>query len=123
MVDIASIDASIVRKAGMTESQQVQVQRVYGALPGKNCGLCGYGTCLRFARAIVEGNAPVNGCQQDPLAAVKIARILGSRDATNGSVDGHELDAGYMRAELEAASYEAEMLLARIERLRRALSA
>lgn len=35
---------------------------VRNALPGANCGGCGYPGCDLFAQAIVDGNAEVNGC-------------------------------------------------------------
>lgn len=39
-------------------------------LPGNNCGGCGYAGCDGLAKAIANGEAPVNGCQlveQQPL--------------------------------------------------------
>ncbi len=36
--------------------------RILDALPGANCGGCGFPGCAGFANAVVEGNAPVNGC-------------------------------------------------------------
>lgn len=32
------------------------------ALPGINCGRCGYAGCDALAKAIAEGSAPVTGC-------------------------------------------------------------
>lgn len=32
------------------------------ALPGANCGACGFAGCDAFAKGIVEGTAPINGC-------------------------------------------------------------
>lgn len=48
------------------------------ALPGANCGGCGQAGCSAMAHAIVEGNAPVNGCPVGGDAvAEKIAAIMG----------------------------------------------
>ena len=48
------------------------------ALPGANCGGCGFAGCSACANAIIEGNAPVNAC---PVGgnecAKKIASIMG----------------------------------------------
>ena len=48
------------------------------ALPGNNCGGCGYAGCSGLAAAIVKGEAPVNGCPVGgaPVAA-KIGEIMG----------------------------------------------
>lgn len=48
------------------------------ALPGNNCGACGYAGCDAVAAAIVEGTAPVNAC---PICSQanrdKIGEIMG----------------------------------------------
>lgn len=48
------------------------------ALPGSNCGGCGYAGCDSMAEAIAKGEAPVSGCPVGgkPVAE-KIASILG----------------------------------------------
>jgi RnfABCDGE-type electron transport complex B subunit len=45
------------------------------ALPGANCGGCGFPGCDTFARAVAEGRAPVNGC---PVGGSECAAALGS---------------------------------------------
>ncbi|MEE1115211.1 MAG: RnfABCDGE type electron transport complex subunit B [Eubacterium sp.] len=49
------------------------------ALPGANCGGCGYSGCGALAGAIVRGEAPVNACVvgQKPVADA-IAEIMGT---------------------------------------------
>lgn len=39
-----------------------RIDTVREALPGANCGACGYASCTNFAEAVVEGKAPLNGC-------------------------------------------------------------
>ena len=53
-------------------------QQVREQLPGNNSGGCGYAGCDAMAKAIANGEAPVNGCPVggDAVAA-KIARIMG----------------------------------------------
>lgn len=48
------------------------------AVPGANCGGCGFPGCDGFANAVVAGKAPVNGCPVGgPDCASKIAEIMG----------------------------------------------
>lgn len=48
------------------------------ALPGANCGGCGFAGCSAYAAAVVEGNAPTNACSVGKEAVSrKIAEIMG----------------------------------------------
>lgn len=53
-------------------------EAVLGALPGNNCGGCGYAGCSGLAAAIAKGEAPVNAC---PVGGEnvgnRIAQIMG----------------------------------------------
>lgn len=53
-------------------------ERIKEALPGVNCGACGYPGCDGLAAAVAEGLAPVNACLvgAEPVAA-KLAAIMG----------------------------------------------
>jgi Na+-translocating ferredoxin:NAD+ oxidoreductase RNF subunit RnfB len=52
--------------------------KIGDALPGANCGGCGYPGCGGFATAVVAGEAPVNGCPVGgPDCAAAIAEIMG----------------------------------------------
>jgi len=54
------------------------VAKVVSALPGLNCGACGYGSCLALAEAIVKKNAAVDLCVPGGKESHKaIAKILG----------------------------------------------
>lgn len=58
-----------------TDEREVKVRE---ALPGNNCGGCGYPGCDGLAAAIAKGKAPVNGCPVGGDAAAKvIAEIMG----------------------------------------------
>ncbi|MCL2812486.1 MAG: RnfABCDGE type electron transport complex subunit B [Clostridia bacterium] len=48
---------------------------VLAVLPGANCGGCGYPGCKPFADALVEGEAPANGC---PVGGQELADTLGA---------------------------------------------
>lgn len=55
-----------------------KVEAIRAALPGANCGACGYPGCDGFAKAAAAGNAPVNGCPVGGAdAATKIGEIMG----------------------------------------------
>ncbi|WP_066504368.1 RnfABCDGE type electron transport complex subunit B [Abyssisolibacter fermentans] len=55
-----------------------KVEAVRAALPGANCGACGYPGCDGYANAVAAGKAPVNGCPVGGAAAAeKIAEIMG----------------------------------------------
>lgn len=54
-------------------------EKVLQALPGNNCGGCGYAGCSNLAAAIVKGEAPANACPVGGAAAAKkISAIMGT---------------------------------------------
>lgn len=58
-------------------------EAVLAALPGNNCGGCGYAGCSGLAAAIVKGEAPVNACPVGGAAAgAEIAAIMGVEAAS-----------------------------------------
>ena len=51
---------------------------ILAALPGANCGGCGYPGCSGYAAAVVKGLAPVDSCAAGGAeAAAKIAAVMG----------------------------------------------
>ncbi|PID57409.1 electron transporter RnfB [candidate division KSB3 bacterium] len=55
-----------------------RVTAVYEALPGVNCGGCGFPGCMPFAEHVAAGEAPINGCAPGGSeTAQKIASIMG----------------------------------------------
>ena len=55
-----------------------KVEEIAKALPGVNCGVCGFGGCHSLAEAIVAGKADINTCPVGGTEAAKvIAWILG----------------------------------------------
>ncbi len=66
--------AGIAFKVKVNEKEEA----VLAALPGNNCGGCGYPGCSGLAAAIVKGNAEVNACPVGGEAVgKKIASIMG----------------------------------------------
>lgn len=68
---------SIARKKFKVE-EDPRIDRVEDALPGANCGACGYPGCRAMAEAIVKGEAVPDGC---PVGggetAREVAEIMG----------------------------------------------
>lgn len=55
-----------------------RVDNVREALPGANCGACGFVGCDAFAQAVVNGEAPPNGCSAGGAStAAAIGEIMG----------------------------------------------
>ncbi len=55
-----------------------KVEEIMEALPGVNCGMCGYSGCAPFAEAVAAGEAEVGGCVPGGFGvATAIADIMG----------------------------------------------
>jgi len=58
-----------------------KIEEVFKALPGANCGACGFTGCMELARAIVEGKAKASAClliKKKQNRIDQISRILGN---------------------------------------------
>lgn len=74
---IVSIFLSFFAKKFAVEVDEREVA-VIEALPGNNCGGCGYPGCSGLAAAIVKGEAPVSGCPVGGKSvADEVAKIMG----------------------------------------------
>jgi len=63
--------AGIAFKVKVNEKEE----KILSALPGNNCGGCGYPGCSGLASAIANGEAPVNQC---PVGGDKVANEIAS---------------------------------------------
>lgn len=62
----------------LTVERDPKVDMVQAALPGANCGACGYPGCGGLATAIAEGKAPCNACPVGgSKVAAQVAEIMG----------------------------------------------
>ena len=62
-----------------------KIEEVLEALPGANCGACGFPGCAGLATAIAEGKAPVNAC---PIGGQKVAdQVAEIMGVSAGAVD------------------------------------
>ncbi|KNF09466.1 electron transport complex protein, subunit B [Gottschalkia purinilytica] len=72
------IGLAIVAKAFAVEVDP-KVEKVKEALPGANCGACGFPGCEGLAVAISKGEAPASGCPVGGASTTeKIAEIMGT---------------------------------------------
>jgi Na+-translocating ferredoxin:NAD+ oxidoreductase RNF subunit RnfB len=55
------------------------IRRIHNALPKMDCGLCGFGSCGKFARAVAGGEASPFGCKQNPWIGYTITEIVGRK--------------------------------------------
>ena len=56
-----------------------KIKQIYDALPKQDCGLCGFGSCGQFARAVAEGRASPFGCRQNPWSGYRVGEIIGMK--------------------------------------------
>lgn len=72
-----------------------RVEQITEALPGANCGGCGYSGCAALAEAIVKGEAPANACRAGGAAcAEKIGAIMGVQTEAQTPVRARVLCSG-----------------------------
>lgn len=58
--------------------QDPRIDEIDAALPGANCGGCGFAGCAAYAKAVAEGKAPVDGCPVGGTdCATAVAAIMG----------------------------------------------
>jgi len=113
----------------VTVSNKEKIREIYQALPKLNCGLCEYGNCAQFARAVAERRASPFGCRQNPSLGYEISKIIGAEaaayaygpqpSATPGvklSLPAKTLKT--LRKEVKGLSHSVDDVLARIENLK-----
>ncbi|MCG8334449.1 MAG: FAD-dependent oxidoreductase [Proteobacteria bacterium] len=74
-----------------------RITDVEDALPGANCGGCGYTGCTACAEAIVEGKAPVNACiAGGDTTTAAVAKVMGGEIGfQEPKVATHYCEGGY----------------------------
>lgn len=93
LIPVISLTAMAVLFAGILAwadnkfkvEKDSRVEEILAALPGANCGGCGFAGCAAFAEAVVNGKAPINGC---PVGRKKVAdeisKIMGASSEEQG---------------------------------------
>lgn len=75
---LAGLLLSIFSKVFAVKTDE-RVSNIVSALPGLNCGVCGFSGCENYAKNIVENGAATNRCVPGgDAAAKKISEILGT---------------------------------------------
>lgn len=68
----------VVADKKLAVKEDPRVEEALKALPGANCGACGFAGCTAYAAALVEGKISVNDCKPGGEDAVrKLEQILG----------------------------------------------
>ena len=105
-----------------------KIKKIYELLPHINCGLCGYGNCGQFAKAVAEGSASPFGCRQNPWVGYNISEtivvkvpVFGYQQRSYQHFIGPRLGASpsleLLRKEVEESSKRIEGILNRIDKL------
>ncbi|MCK4340512.1 MAG: RnfABCDGE type electron transport complex subunit B [Phycisphaerae bacterium] len=67
-----------VAKEILRVDEDPRIEQINEVLPSANCGGCGFAGCADFAKAVVEGKAPCDGCPVGGAeTAADVAAILG----------------------------------------------
>lgn len=110
----------------MAVSSKEKIKEIYEALPKLNCGLCGFGNCGQFARAVAEGKASPFGCRQNPWSGYRISEIIGAKvpaysygfQPAFAHRPGASSSAKALKEEVQGLSQSVDDILARIESLK-----
>lgn len=62
-----------------------RIEKIYKALPGSNCGACGFAGCFGYAENVVNQGAEINLCPVGGSPAIEaIAKIMGVQARNSG---------------------------------------
>lgn len=88
-------------------SKDERLDKITDALPGANCGACGYAGCAAYAEAIISNNAPINACSVGKDAvAQKIGKIMGKKAEKVEAKTARVLCSGVCGAALDKYDYQ-----------------
>ena len=74
---------AVASRAFQTQEDE-RVEEILEALPGINCGACGYGGCRAYAEAVVEGEKVTLCTAGGPDVSEAIAEIMGVETSDSG---------------------------------------
>lgn len=84
-----------------------RIEEITEALPGANCGGCGYSGCAGFAAAVVKGEAPPNACRAGgEKSAAAIGAVMGIEVRALEPMRAEVLCSGACGKAKEKCSYE-----------------
>ena len=83
-----------------------RVEKIREALPGANCGGCGYASCDAYAEEIVAGSAPINACRVGGKASSDvIASVMGVDAGESKEVKAFVRCQGYAKGPEDLIDY------------------
>ena len=87
-----------------------RLQAITDALPGTNCGGCGYPGCAMLAEAMLKGDAPPNACVAGGAdTSIALAELLGVEAVEHKRMLAVVLCKGGTKESVRNATYEGEM--------------
>lgn len=98
-----------------------KIKRIYEALPKMNCGLCGFESCAKFARAVAREEASPFGCRQDPWAGYTISNIMVANlpvEPTSSAEPVISASREALGQDIRRLSSKVDDILARVENLK-----
>lgn len=79
-IRIGSGSSALHPSVDLEKIEDEKVREIYRLLPGRSCGICGYTSCIEFARALIHDNADINLCRfLDSTTKGEIRKILERR--------------------------------------------
>lgn len=110
----------------MTNTRAQNIKKIHELLPKRNCGLCGYDNCGKFAKAVAEKKASPFGCRQNPWLGYKLSEIISVKqpDSSYGfrsafyARPGSPTDPKVLQKEIQGLSQKVDDIMARIETLK-----
>ena len=60
------------------------IEKIEKALPGVNCGACGFTSCGQYAEALARGKAPIDGCKAGGSAVLCALGCILGREVKEG---------------------------------------
>jgi electron transport complex protein RnfB len=102
---LASLSLGIASKKFAVEVDP-KVEAILEALPGANCGACGFPGCGGLAEAMAKGTVPITGCPVGGEEAIKaVAEILGVEAESRAAVVARLLCKGGHKEAAEKSQY------------------
>ena len=110
----------------MAAARKEDIKKIHALLPKRNCGLCGYDNCGKFAKAVAEQKASPFGCRQNPWLGYRLSEIIGIKpsDSRYGFQSAFYANPGsatnpkVLRKEIQGLSRKVDDIIVRIENLK-----
>ena len=110
----------------MATAHKEDIKKIHELLPKRNCGLCGYDNCGKFAKAVAEKKASPFGCRQNPWLGYRLSEIIGVKPSDSNyalrsafyTKSGSPTDPKVLQKEIQGLFQKTDDIMARIENLK-----